>query len=208
MRRVSRLLAILLAAVVLSALASSAALASSRTSVDPATLTPVPPPGATCWYTTNPHDVTCRTFKDFNADQEPVFDVTCGKVYETSRDHRDGLRLYVDGLAVRRFVHGQMSGTWSLSPNATGRVITLSSDWVSTSVWTTPGDDNTVQETGYGLQYRATAPGLGNAIYWFGIAYYGFAVPDGTTKGIKNGFDADGNLTPVAIAAVGRVLCE
>jgi hypothetical protein len=32
-------------------------------------------------------------------------------------------------------------------------------------------------------------------------------VPDGTTKGIRNGFDADGNLTPDAIAAVSPVLC-
>jgi hypothetical protein len=49
---------------------------------------------------------------------------------------------------------------------------------------------------------RASAPGLGNAIVWSGVIE-----PDGTTHGVKHGIDADGNLTPAAIAAVGRVLC-
>jgi hypothetical protein len=202
MRRVSRIVSILLVALVLSAFSSVPASAAGRTSVDPATLTPVPPPGATCWYTTNPHDVTCKTFKDFNADKQPVLSVACGTVYETSRDHRDGLRHYVNGLAVRRFVDEEMSGTWSLAPDGSGRIVRISSDWWSTSVWTTPGDDNTVHETFHGLQYRASAPGLGNAIFWYGTVH-----PDGTTVGIKNGIDAEGNLTPGAIAALSRVLC-
>jgi hypothetical protein len=202
MRRVSRIVSILLVSIILSALSSTAALAAGITAVDPTTLTPVPPPGATCWYTTDPHHVTCKTFKDFNTDQQPVFSVACGTVYETSHDHRDGLRRYVDGLAVQRFVHGQMAGTWSLSPDASGTVVRISSDWWSFSVWATPGDDNTVQETFNGLQFRATARGLGNAILWYGTVY-----PDGTTVGVKNGLDADGNLTPGAIAALSRILC-
>ena len=169
--------------------------------VDPSTLIPEPPPGAECW-SVGKATVQCKTFKDFDFDAEPVFDVACGTVYETSRDHRDGLRWYVNGLAEKRFVHGFMTGTWSLSPSGGGKVVKISNDWVSWSTWETPGDDDTVLETSVGLQFRATAPGLGNAILQKGTVY-----PDGSTRGIKNGIDDDGNLTPRAIDALSKVLC-
>ena len=75
--------------------------------VDPSTLTPEPPPGATCWAVTRASTL-CTTARDLGLTKEPVFSLACGKVYETSVDHRDGVRWYVDGKAVRRYVHGRI----------------------------------------------------------------------------------------------------
>src|SRR5262249_48514085 len=49
---------------------------------DPPVLQPPPPPGAVC-RADGPH-VICDTFLDTTLENEPVFDLPCGTVYETS----------------------------------------------------------------------------------------------------------------------------
>ena len=100
-----------------------------------------------------------------------------------------------------------------LSPNAVGKTVKITADWSSWTVWPTHGDDDTAKETFYGLQFRATATGLGNAILWFGRVD-----PDGSSHGIKNGFkvsetpgasagvDAE-DLTAAVLKALAGVLC-
>ena len=82
--------------------------------VDPSTLQPEPPPGASCRL--DGRFVICQTEFHEPLDAEPVLELPCGTLYETSRDDREGIRWYEDGLIVARFVSRRMSGYWTLSP--------------------------------------------------------------------------------------------
>ena len=72
--------------------------------VDPSTLQPPPPPDARC----DPAGlyVIGHTVIDFSVEAGPVtdFGLPCGTVYFTATDVRHGLRLYENGLLVRRHV--------------------------------------------------------------------------------------------------------
>jgi hypothetical protein len=165
----------LLAAGTLAAVAPSAF--AGPPTVDPSTLQPEPPPGATCRL--NGAAVKCQTefHEPFNG--EPVLELSCGTLYQTSVDDREGMRWYEDGLLVRRFVSRHMSGYWSLSPSGEGPRVTIrgNSNW-----WTdypVPGDEGSEQITSHGLDLLAKAPGGGIVAQVTGVFF-----PDGTHHGI------------------------
>ena len=91
--------------------------------VDPSTLQPEPPPGASCRL--DGRFVICQTEFHEPFDAEPIVELPCGTLYQTSRDDREGIRWYEDGLIVRRFVSRHMSGYWSLSPTGEGPRVTI-----------------------------------------------------------------------------------
>ena len=170
-------------------------------SVDPDTLTPPPPPGAECKQTGN--YILCQTFFDEpSLVNEPVFELSCGTVYETSDVHREGIRWYSsDGFLLKRFVTEDVEGSWSLSPTGGGPSVRFFAHDNWTDVYAIPGDEQSVSTTYHGDRFTAIAPGSG--VLWH-IA--GQDLPDGTHHGAGGAFfiDEEGNVDPEADAA----LCE
>jgi hypothetical protein len=158
--------------------------------IDPSVLQPPPPPGAVC-RADGPY-VICDTFLDATLENEPVFDLPCGTVYETSADHRDGTRWYVDNLLVKRRVVAHLTGTWSLSPIGQGPTVALDGSWNWWIRLAVPGDESTGELTSHGTDLRVSGPGLGGLIHDAGISY-----PDETHHGIARFFD-----TPQAAGAL------
>jgi hypothetical protein len=184
------------------ALAAFPASAAPR-SVDPTTLTPPPDPGvvAECKQTGN--FILCQTYFDEpSLVNEPVFELECGTVYETSTVHREGIRWYSsEGLLLRRFVTEDAQGSWSLSPTSEGPTVRFFAHDNWTDVYAVPGDGESVSTTYHGDSFTAMAPGYG---VLFHIA--GQDLPDGTHHGVGAGFfiDDEGNVDPEVDAA----LCE
>jgi hypothetical protein len=184
------------------ALAAFPASAAPR-SVDPTTLTPPPDPGvvAECKQTGN--FILCQTYFDEpSLVNEPVFELECGTVYETSTVHREGIRWYSsEGLLLRRFVTEDAQGSWSLSPTSEGPTVRFFAHDNWTDVYAVPGDGKSVSTTYHGDSFTAMAPGYG---VLFHIA--GQDLPDGTHHGVGAGFfiDDEGNVDPEVDAA----LCE
>ena len=195
MKRATLLLAAMLATLLL---ACGAALAAPK-SVDPDTLTPPPPPGAECKDTGN--FIICQTFFDEpSLVNEPVFELSCGTVYETSNVHREGIRWYSkEGLLLRRFVTEDVQGTWSLSPTGEGPTVRFFAHDNWTDVYTTPGDEESVSTTYHGDSFTAMAPGYGVLFHIAGID-----LPNGTHHGAGGAFfiDDEGNVDPEADAAL------
>ena len=176
-------------------LAGGAAPAMAGHSVEPATLTPPPPPGSTCW--TVGAAVRCDTVFDASVQAEPAFELPCGQVYETSTDVRRGIRWYVDGRLDRRFVFQDAQGSWSLSPTASAPTVT----WVAHASWQNVGIDASAPEetwptTTHGLSLRVTGPG-GRPIF----TYAGLDLPDGDHHGTGDWVDFES-------AEVQAALCE
>jgi hypothetical protein len=164
-----------------------------RPSVDPSTLQPPPPPGASCRL--DGRFVICQTELHESLDSEPVLELPCGTLYETLRDDREGIRWYEDGLAVRRFVSRHMSGYWTLSPTGDGPFVTLSGHSNFWTDWLVPGDEATEQDTFHGLDLLAKAPDGGTIAQITGIF-----LPDDTHHGIFQIPDED--------PAVQAALCD
>ena len=91
--------AALLVAAVCGASSWTTSAASAGAIVDPTTLQPVPP-NAVCRADGN--YVICDTFFEETLVNEPIFDLPCGTVHETSFYHGAGTRWYVDGLLVKQ----------------------------------------------------------------------------------------------------------
>jgi hypothetical protein len=166
--------------------------------VDLDSLQPPPPPGATC-MAVGGDTVRCDTFKDIDLAHEPVFQLACGTIYETSADHRDGIRWYHGGLLVKRHVDENGSGFWSSSPTATSGPVRLAASWTSTSTWAIPGDDATLQERFQGLGLRVDGPA--GPI----VRIAGQDALDGTHHGVQHGLTDD--FTPEAYAKLTAALC-
>ena len=152
-------------ALVLAATASSAF--AGTPTVDPSTLQPPPPPGATCRL--DGRFVICQTEFHEPFDAEPVFELACGTVFQTSRDDREGIRWYEDGLLVRRFVSRHMSGYWTLSPAGDEPLVMITghSNW-----WTdypVPGDEGSGLGPAHGLDLLAKAPDGGTVAKITGV---------------------------------------
>ena len=148
--------------------------ASAGPLVDPDTLIPPPPPGSTCSATGN--QVICQTSLDFTFVNEPVFDIACGTVYETSTDTRVGIRWYnSDRKLVRRHVRQDDAGTWSLSPAGTGPLVTISVHANWSNQYPIPGDDASASQVNHGDGFTAQAPGFGVILHIAGLDE-----PDGT----------------------------
>jgi len=128
---------------------------------DPSVLQPPPPPGSTCQA--DGTQVICQTTFDVFLQNEPVFDLPCGTVYETSTDLRKGLRWYQDGELVTRFVTQDVEGTWSLSPTGTGPTVTVSAhdNWRNTNVDPYADPESwPVSAHGNGIVVRAAGVGV------------------------------------------------
>jgi hypothetical protein len=129
--------------------------------VDPATLTPPPPPGARC-FTTGPGRVTCDTVLDLTFANQPDFEAPCGQLYVSGTDFRDGLRFYEDGLIVRRHVTFAINATLSLSPTGDGPTVTLIARAGWWNVWPVPGgNDQDAIQISTGLDVKVIGPGIG-----------------------------------------------
>lgn len=157
---------------------------------DPSVLQPPPPPGAVC--RADGPQVICDTFLDTTLENEPVFDLPCGTVYETSVDTRDGTRWYADNLLVKRRVVAHLTGTWSLSPTGAGPTVAVDGNWNWWIRLAVPGDESTGELTSHGTDVRVSGPGLAGVIHDAGISY-----PDDTHHGIARLLD-----TPEAAAAL------
>jgi hypothetical protein len=155
--------------------------ASAGALVDPTTLQPVPP-NAVC--RADGPQVICDTFVDETLVNEPVFDLTCGTVYETSSYHGAGTRYYVGGLLVKRHVAASLDGAWSLSPTGAGTKLNLSAHFSDESYWPVPGSggDDTAVTTQHGASFKVSAPGAGVIIQDSGTWF-----PDGEHRGILKG---------------------
>jgi hypothetical protein len=159
--------------------------------VDPSTLQPTPPPGASCR-----HDgrwVICHTVLDAAIENEPVFDLPCGTVYETSTDNRAGIRWYSNGLLVRRRVTAVLDGFWTLSPSGAGPRVTIGAHWNWWAIPAVPGgDQDTESITAHGNSFTAKGPHGGVIAHIAGID-----LPDGTHHGTARFLD-----DPAVAAAV------
>jgi len=185
-----------LALVVLGGTVGATAPASAGVIVDPATLQPPPPPGAVC--RADGQYVICHTFLDFTLVNEPVFDLPCGTVYETSFDHREGIRWYAEGLLVKRFVTQDLEGTWSLSPTGaepTVRLLAHANWWTDYAV---PGDESTQILTFHGNDIRVQLPGSGGTLHIAGLDR-----PDNTHEGVIRFVDDPGAAAAICEALGG-----
>jgi hypothetical protein len=162
-------------------------------SVDPSTLQPPPPPGASCRL--DGRFVICQTELHEVLDAEPILELPCGTLYETARDDREGIRWYEDGLAVRRFVSRHFSGYWTLSATGEGPLVTLSGHSNFWTEWLVPGDEASEQDTFHGLEVLAKAPDGGIVTQVTGVFF-----PDETHHGIFQIPDED--------PAVQAALCD
>jgi hypothetical protein len=181
----------LLSVVTLAALAliAPAAVAGTPT-VDPFTLQPAPPSGAVCRL--DGRFVICHTELHQELESEPVFDLLCGTVYETSRDDRKGIRWYSNGLLVRRRVTAVLSGYWTLSATGGAPRVAISAHWNWWAIPAVPGGDmDTETITTHGNTFLAQAPG-GSVL----ARSAGLDLPDGTHRGVLRVAD-----DPVTVAA-------
>jgi hypothetical protein len=159
--------------------------------VDPSTLQPVPPPGATCRL--DGRFVICRTQLHQSFESEPTFDLPCGTVYETSRDDRDGIRWYSNGLLVRRRVTAVLAGFWTLSPAGGAPRVAINAHWNWWAIPAVPGGDMDSETiTTHGNEFVAKAPGGGVIAHIAGLD-----LPDGTHRGVLHVAD-----DPVIAAAL------
>jgi hypothetical protein len=159
--------------------------ASAAGVVDPSTLVPEPPPGATC--RANGAGVICETTFDGSIQNEPAFTLPCGLVYETSDDVRRGIRWYVDGRLTQRFVFQNATGSWSLSPTGAGPLVTLiaHANWQNRDI-DASAPEETWPMTTHGMLLRITGPD-GRQI----LQYTGIERPDGSHSGLGQPPDID-----------------
>jgi hypothetical protein len=151
--------------------------------VDPSTLQPPPPPGAEC--RANGQSIICHTSLVLNPVNEPVAELPCGTVYETSTDVRRGIRWYnSDGKLVKRFVTQDLEGTWSLSPTGASPTakLTAHDNWRNT--YAVPGDESSGPTIFHGNGITVQAPGFGVIVHIAGLD-----LPDGTHHGVARIFE-------------------
>ncbi len=158
------------------------ALAVGSKAVDPAALTPAPLlVGAQAECGADGRRILCHTTLALERVNEPVFDLSCGTVYETSTDVRLGTRWYAaaDSVIVERHVRQDVEGTWSLSPDGAGPTVTVAvhANWYD-SRYADPNDlDSGVRST-HG-EFTARAPGYGVIAHIAGLD-----LPDDTHRGV------------------------
>ncbi len=150
--------------------------------VDPTALTPAPLlVGATAECRAGGRWIICHTTLAEEPVNEPVFELPCGTVYETSTDARLGTRWYAaaDSVIVKRHVRQDVEGTWSLSPDGAGPTVTVAvhANWYD-SRYADPNDlDSGVRST-HG-EFTARAPGYGVIAHIAGLD-----LPDDTHRGV------------------------
>ena len=185
----------LIAAVVLIACFVPATIAAG-TPVDPSTLTPVPPDGAACWATGRAA-VVCHTRLTFVFDREPMAELSCGLVVETSTDVRTGIRWYDGGKLAARHVTAHLEGEW-FRADGIGPRARVSGDFNTRATWAIPGDDATARQIVHGKLIRVSTQGIGAD---FMIAGYDERL------GRVTAWDSDG-FRPEGLAALERAFCQ
>lgn len=173
------------------------AFAAASKAVDPAALTPAPLlVGAEAECRADGRWILCHTTLALELVNEPVFDLTCGTVYETSQDVRLGTRWYnaADSVIVKRHVRQDLEGTWSLSPEGAGPTVAVSvhSNWYD-SQYADPTDIDSGVGASHG-EFTVKAPGFGVIAHIAGLDR-----PDDIHRGV---------FRPVEDPAVGARLCE
>lgn len=165
---------------------------SARTPVDPATLTPPLEPYRVC-YEQGPW-VNCDTSSVSHLTNEPVADIPCGTIYETSTDTRHATRWYRDGLLVERIVQSKVRGTWSLSPTGAGPMVAFTADLSWDERFLVPGDLSSDYEVSRGNFIRIDGMGslMRDAGTW---------LPDGSHHGLLTIFSDESNATLCALLA-------
>jgi hypothetical protein len=141
--------------------AGAPALGSAGQAVDPADVTPPPPPGATCKQAGR--QVICQTSVEFHYQNQPAFELPCGLLYESIDDVRRGTRWYQDGLLTKRLVFQQARGSWSLAPNGAGPRLLIEShaNWRNVDFdATAPEEEWPTTFHGLALQVKDEAGGI------------------------------------------------
>ena len=146
--------------------------------VDPTTLQPVPP-NAVC--RADGPQVICDTYFEESLANEPIFDLSCGTVHETSYYRGDGTRYYVNGLLVKRHVAASLDGTWSLGG---GTTLKVTASYSENSYWPVPGSggNETAGATSHGSNFKVSGRGSGVIIQDSGTWF-----PDGEHRGLLRG---------------------
>ena len=179
---------------------STPALTTESKSVDPAALTPAPLlVGATAECRADGQWIICHTTLAIDLVNEPVFDLPCGTVYETSHDVRLGTRWYAsaDSVIVKRHVRQDVSGTWSLSPEGGAPTAALEahSNWYD-SHYADPTDLGSGGSVFHG-EIMLRAPGYGVSAHIAGMDR-----PDDPHRGLNRGID-DPAVAAEVCAALG-----
>lgn len=184
------------AALLVAAPVAGAAPASAGPTVDPSTLTPPPPPGAECRL--DGQWIICQTSLVSEFVNEPIIDIPCGTLYETSADVRRGIRFYnAEGLLVKRFVTQDVEGTWSLSPTGEGPTVDIrvhANWWIILAV---PGDESTGELTQHGNEFTASSPGFGVIAHIAGLD-----LPEGDHRGLFRVVEEDPEVAAELCAAL------
>ena len=172
------------------------AFAAADKAVEPAALTPAPLlVGAQAECQADGRWIICHTILALEPVNEPVFDLPCGTVYETSRDVRLGTRWYnaADSVIVKRHVTQDVEGTWSLSPEGAGPTLAISAhvNWYD-SQYADPTDIDSGVGASHG-EFTAQAPGFGVIAHIAGLDR-----PDDTHRGV---------FQPIEDPAVAAELC-
>jgi hypothetical protein len=170
--------------------------AAAGKAVDPAALTPAPLlVGAQAECQVNGQWILCHTTLDLELVNEPVFELTCGTVYETSHDVRLGTRWYdaADSVIVKRHVTQDVEGTWSLSPVGAGPIVHVSvhANWYD-SQYADPTDIDSGIGASHG-EVTVRAPGSGVIAHIAGLDR-----PDDTHRGV---------FRPIEDPAAAAALC-
>jgi hypothetical protein len=153
--------------------------------VDPNSLIPVPPPGAVCRADGN--GTICHTEVSFAPVNEPQLDLSCGTVYATGTDDRQGIRWYnSDNKLVKRFVQEQVDFTLRLSNLGLGPTLTVRDEQNWTNLYTVPGDLATESQVSHGDGLKIQAPGIGVIAHDAGISY-----DEGPQEGVHHGIFRD-----------------
>ena len=172
----SRRLLLVAAIAVLTSL-GGATVASAHTLVDPTTLTPPLKPFRVC-YEDGPW-VKCDTSGMSTDENEPIFDLPCGTIYETATNISHATRWYVNGLLVERNATESIRGTWSLSPTGAGPTVDIAADDGWHETFLVPGDLSSDSEVAHGDFLRIS--GFGSELRDVGIY-----LPDGTHHGLAS----------------------
>ena len=149
-----------MAVAILTALAPEAP---AKPVVDRDSLVPPPPAGADCRAAGQ--RVICHTgVIEPERINEPLLDLPCGTLYESSTDVRRGIRWYdaSSHTIVKRFVSFDLEGTWSLSPSGEGPVAEVSGRATSLDVvFPDPEDPDTWPTVFRGVGFTVQARGVG-----------------------------------------------
>ena len=149
----------------------------AHTLVDPTTLTPPLKPFRVC-YEDGPW-VKCDTSGTDTFENDPVFELPCGTIYETSTAIAHATRWYANGLLVERDATQSVRGTWSLSPTGAAPTVDIAANQGWHETFLVPGDESSSSGVAHGNFLRIS--GMGSAFRDVGIY-----LADGTHHGLAS----------------------